>query len=70
MNSYRVTFFKTLLNSEGHAFKCPQRIIHVRRAKSVQRALKAAQCRLERASKAAWTQHADDAEVQSLPRAK
>jgi hypothetical protein len=29
MNSYRVSFYKDLLNSNGHAFKCLQRQIDV-----------------------------------------
>ena len=30
MNSYRVSFYKDLLNSDGHSFKCLQRQIDVR----------------------------------------
>lgn len=29
MNSYRVSFYKDLLNSDGHGFKCLQRQIDV-----------------------------------------
>jgi hypothetical protein len=29
MNSYRVSFYKDLLNSDGHSFKCLQRQIDV-----------------------------------------
>lgn len=29
MNSYRVSFYKTLLNSTGHSFKCLQRQVDV-----------------------------------------
>jgi hypothetical protein len=29
MNSYRVSFYKNLLNSSGHSFKCLQRQIDV-----------------------------------------
>ena len=29
MNSYRVSFYKSLLNSDGHSFKCLQRQIDV-----------------------------------------
>jgi hypothetical protein len=29
MNSYRVSFYKVLLNSSGHSFKCLQRQIDV-----------------------------------------
>ncbi len=30
MNHYRVSFYKNLLNSDGHSFKCLQRQINVR----------------------------------------
>ena len=29
MNSYRVSFYKELLNSDGHSFKCLQRQVDV-----------------------------------------
>ena len=29
MNNYRVSFYKDLLNSDGHSFKCLQRQINV-----------------------------------------
>ena len=29
MNSYRVSFYKDLLNSDGHSFKCLQRSVDV-----------------------------------------
>ena len=29
MNTYRVSFYKDLLNSDGHSFKCLQRQIDV-----------------------------------------
>ena len=29
MNSYRVSFYKDLLNSDGHSFKCLQRQVDV-----------------------------------------
>ena len=29
MNSYRVSFYKDLLNSDGHSFKCMQRQVDV-----------------------------------------
>ena len=29
MTSYRVSFYKDLLNSDGHSFKCPQRQVDV-----------------------------------------
>jgi hypothetical protein len=30
MSCYRVTFFKNLLSSDGHPFKCIQRAIDIR----------------------------------------
>ena len=30
MNNYRVSFYKDLLNSDGHSFKCLQRQVDVR----------------------------------------
>ncbi len=29
MNNYRVSFYKNLLNSDGHSFKCLQRAVDV-----------------------------------------
>jgi hypothetical protein len=48
MSCYRVTFFKNLLSSDGHPFKCVQRVFEVRRARSADRALEAAELRYER----------------------
>ena len=69
MTGYRVTFFKQLVNSHGHPFKCPQEIIVVHRAKSEERALRAAQYRYERAMKCSWKAHADFASAEPLPNA-
>jgi hypothetical protein len=67
MISYRVTFFKNLVNSNGHQFKCPQGSIDIRRARSDERALKAAQRRFERAKKIGdWTLYADVAELDAV----
>jgi hypothetical protein len=46
--SYRVSFFKNLLNSNGQQFSCLQQSIVIRRAKSVERAVEAAKRRFER----------------------
>jgi hypothetical protein len=49
MTRYRVTsFFKTLLSSDGHRFKCPQGAIEIICARSPDRAVQAAQHRFER----------------------
>ena len=67
MTSYRVTFFKNLLNSNGHEFKCQQGTIEIRRARSRKRALQAAQRRYERAKKIGnWTLYADVAELEAI----
>ena len=65
MTSYRVTFFKNLVNSNGHQFKCPQGTIEIRRARSYERALRAAEIRFERVKNIGnWTLYADVAEVE------
>ena len=48
MTCYRVTFFKDLLSSDGHQFRCPQATIEIRRARSADRAVQAAERRFER----------------------
>jgi predicted RNA-binding Zn-ribbon protein involved in translation (DUF1610 family) len=45
---YRVTFFKDLLSSDGHKFKCPQCTVDIRRARTAARAVQAAKRRFER----------------------
>ena len=65
MTLYRVSFFKNLLSSDGHPSKALQRTIEVRRAKSAERAVKAAQWRYARSCALPdWTLHADVMEVQ------
>lgn len=65
MEQYRVTFFKNLLSSDGHPFKCPQRTIDIRRAKSADRAKTAAQRRYERLYHVRdWRREADCVEVE------
>lgn len=66
MTSYRVTFFKNLVNSNGHQFKCPQGTVEIRRARSLDRAFRAAERRYERAKKICnWTLYADVAELET-----
>ena len=65
MSSYVVTFFKHLLSSDGHIFKSPQQSFEIRHAKSIERAVQAAERRYERLCKLApWTLHADTLEVE------
>jgi hypothetical protein len=65
MRRYRVTFFKNLLSSDGHPFKCLQRVIEVRRARSIDRAVQAAERRYERLHRVPnWKLHADIIELE------
>src|SRR5262249_28336498 len=45
---YHVAFFKHLLSSDGHQFKCLQCVIKIRHARNAERAIKAAEHRYER----------------------
>ena len=66
MTSYRVTFFKNLVNSNGHQFTCPQGTIEILRARNYRRAFQAAERRYERVKKIAnWTLYADFAELET-----
>ncbi len=66
MTHYRVSFFKDLLSSDGHSFKCIQRVIEVRRARSPDRAVEAAERRYERLhSIRDWRLHADCVELEA-----
>ena len=65
MMKYRFKFFKNLLSSDGHAFKVLQRAIDIRRSRSRERALKAAQHRFERGEHVPdWHLNADAIEVE------
>jgi hypothetical protein len=68
MNGYRVTFFKHLVNSDGHQFKCSQGVVMIHHAKTKERALRAAQRRFERSLKSAWCLHADFAAIEPIIR--
>lgn len=62
--AYKVSFFKTLLSSEGHQFKCLQATIEIHRAWNVSRAVQAAERRFARFHRVPdWTLHADTIEV-------
>jgi hypothetical protein len=63
--SYQVSFFKDLLSSDGHQFRCLQRSIVIRRTKSEERALEAAKRRFERLCRVAdWRLYADGVELE------
>jgi hypothetical protein len=48
MARYRVSFFKDLVSSDGHPFKCIQKVIEIRHARSPDRAVKCAELRYDR----------------------
>ena len=63
--NYRVSFFKALLSSDGHQFRCLQQSIVIRRARSVERAVEAAKRRFERLCLVAdWRLYADSVELE------
>jgi hypothetical protein len=65
MTNYRVSFFKDVLSSDGHPFKCLQQVFEIRDARSAHRAVQAAECQyqgLRGIQK--WTLHADYLEVE------
>jgi hypothetical protein len=67
MQKYRITFFKDLLSSDGHQFRCPQRTIEIRRSKTDDRAIAAAKRRYQRLTKMCdWKCRADWFEVEKV----
>ena len=65
MARYRVSFFKNLTSSDGHPFKCIQKVIDIDCARSVDRAVKAAELRYERLHHVNdWTLHSDCVELE------
>jgi len=65
MTSYRVKFFKNLVSSDGHPFKCLQRVVHVRHSRSPERAIEAAKHRFRRSEHVTdWKHHADTLETE------
>ena len=67
MSTYHVSFFKNLLSSDGHPFKCLQRQIDVSDAES--EAAESASRALEAICGCAWKLRADSIEVQEGGRA-
>jgi len=65
MSCYRVIFFKNLLSSDGHPFKCIQRAIDIRHARNADGAVEAAELRYERLHRVHdWTLYADFLELE------
>jgi len=69
MSAYRVSFFKTLLSSDGHPFKCLQRQILVADSESAAQAADcAAQQVTELYGRQHWSLRADSIEVEAADR--
>jgi hypothetical protein len=65
MQGFCVKFLNRLLSSDGHQFKCLQRMIPIRHAKTRDRAVRAAQRRFEKAEHISnWRHHAQSFEVE------
>ena len=63
MSAYHVSFFKTLLSSDGHPFKCLQQRIDISDAESSAQAVEAASRAFEAVYGCPWKLHADSIEV-------
>jgi hypothetical protein len=63
MTAYHVSFFKYLLSSDGHPFKCLQRRIDVNDAQSAAQAADYASRTFEAIYGCPWNLHADSMEV-------
>ena len=68
MSGYRVSFFKTLLSSDGHGFRCLQQI-DVQNSDSAEHAAESASRKFEALHELAdWKLRADSIEVVSSDR--
>ena len=63
MSTYHVSFFKNLLSSDEHPFKCLQRRIDVSDAESTSQAAESASRAFEALYGRPWKLHADSIEV-------
>jgi hypothetical protein len=63
MSTYQVSFFKNLLSSDGHPFKCLQRRIDIVDAESTAQAAESASRAFEALYGRPWELHADSIEV-------
>jgi hypothetical protein len=66
MSAYHVSFFKHLLSSDGHQFKCLQRRIDVTQAHDAAQAAELASRAFESLYGCPWSLHADSIEVIGL----
>jgi hypothetical protein len=67
MSTYHVSFFKNLLSSDGHPFKCLQRRIAVTDAESSAQAAELASRSFEAVCGCPWKLHADSMEINAGP---
>jgi hypothetical protein len=63
MSTYHVSFFKNLLSSDGHPFKCLQRRIDVADVENAAQAAESASGAFEALYGCPWKLHADSIEV-------
>jgi hypothetical protein len=63
MSTHQVSFFKNLLSSDGHPFKCLQRRIDIADAETAAQAAESASKAFEALSGCPWKLHADWMEV-------
>ena len=66
MSAYHVSFFKNLVSSDGHPFKCLQRRIDVSDAESAEEATESASRAFETLYGCPWHLHADSIEVRLI----
>jgi hypothetical protein len=67
MSTYYVSFFKNLLSSDGHPFKCLQRRIDITDAESAAQAAESASRAFEALYGCPWKLHADSIEISTDP---
>jgi hypothetical protein len=67
MSTYYVSFFKNLLSSDRHPFKCLQRRIDITDAESAAQAAESASGAFEALYGCPWKLHADSIEVNGDP---
>jgi hypothetical protein len=65
MSTYHVSFFKNLLSSNGHQFKCLQQRIDISDAESAAQAAESASRAFEAHYGCPWKLHADSIEVRA-----
>jgi hypothetical protein len=63
MSTYHVSFFKSLLSSDGHPFKCLQQRIDISDAESAEQAIENASRAFETVYGFPWKLRADSIEV-------